>query len=145
MAFALRGISQLSSTRKLVPNLRRGLLGVNLRNVFISPKENVEIRCPPLSAVAEVYLLERPTLIPKLNFVPIYRVILHDPSDYPKQDSIDRLKKAIPNLDIKSVSQIVIMALRHGQAIVMTCMLEEAEKYSERMHMFGLKSSVEPA
>ena len=114
------------------------------RSVFICPKNDEEVHWS-LRAVAEPSVVERMSVLPKLSFAPIYRVILLDPSEYPKQESIKRLKKAVPSLDVKAVAQIVITALSTGRAIVITCMIEEAEKYAKTMRQVGLKSTIEQA
>jgi len=81
----------------------------------------------------------------KLCFAPFYRVLLHNPEEYSKIETIHRLKKAVPVIELKSAIQIVGNAVRYGSSIVITCILEEADAYASRMKVAGLKSSIEPA
>lgn len=81
----------------------------------------------------------------KLRFEPFYRVLLHNPEEYSKIETIHRLKKAVPVIELKSAIQIVGNAVRYGSSIVITCILEEADAYASRMKVAGLKSSIEPA
>jgi ATP-dependent Clp protease adaptor protein ClpS len=133
----------IRAERKFVPNVPRAPF-ITHRSVFICPKNYEKVHWPH-RAVAEPSVMERISALPKLSFAPIYRVILLEPIEYPKQESIKRLKKAVPSLDVKAVAQIVVTALNTGRAIVITCMIEEAEKYAKTMRQVGLKSTIEQA
>lgn len=136
-------VRRLVSSKYVVPVVQR-VPSIHIRRVQTWPKKDEDKMEMAVYATAPS-VLERKTVLPKLNFAPIYRVILLEPKNYHKQDAIDRLKRAVPVLDVKSVSQIVNMALETGRAIVITCMMDEAERYAKTMHLFGLKSKVEQA
>lgn len=116
-----------------------------LQVIIKNPRQNKPSVIVNFATCIEPVINNQITTSLELKFAPFYRVLLHNPGEYSKIETIHRLKKAVPVLDIKSAIQIVGNAIRYGQAIVITCVLEEADAYASRMVVAGLKSSIEPA
>jgi ATP-dependent Clp protease adaptor protein ClpS len=55
------------------------------------------------------------------------------------------LVESVPELSIDRAAEIMLEAHQTGAAVVVTCPLELAELYRDRLQTFGLTATVEPA
>ncbi len=79
------------------------------------------------------------------DILPPYSVILYN-DDYHDMDYvIAALLKGVSSLTHESAIQIMFEAHETGRAVVITCPLETAELYRDRIATFGLSVSIERA
>ena len=114
-----------------------------------SEKMRDELRCLPESKTmhyqiamtlpdVEVESLRR-TLDARL---PRYAVILHN-DDYHSMDYVvEALVKSVPDLIVEEAVGIMFEAHNTGSAVVVVCVLEQAELYKERIQGYGLGVSI---
>ena len=77
--------------------------------------------------------------------LPPWSVILHDDDHNDMLHVVQSLVKSVPNLGTVRATKIMLEAHNHGKAIVITCPLELAELYRERLESFGLTATIEKA
>ena len=74
--------------------------------------------------------------------LPRYAVILHN-DDYHSMDYVvEALVKSVPDLTVESAISIMFEAHNTGSAVVIVCVLEQAELYKERIQGYGLGVSI---
>ena len=74
--------------------------------------------------------------------LPRYAVILYN-DDYHSMDYVvDALVKSVPDLTVESAVGIMFEAHNTGSAVVIVCVLEQAELYKERIQGYGLGVSI---
>jgi ATP-dependent Clp protease adaptor protein ClpS len=79
------------------------------------------------------------------EILPPYSVVLHN-DDYHAMDYVvAALAKSVPSLTVEEAVNIMLEAHNTGQAVVITCPLEQAELYRDRIRSFGLDVTIEKA
>ena len=82
----------------------------------------------------------------KMNgYLPPYSVILHNDVVHSMDYVVTSLRESIPTISPDEANSIMLKAHNEGSAVVITCPLEHAELYNERIRTFGLSSTVEKA
>ena len=79
------------------------------------------------------------------EILPPYSVILHNDDHHAMDYVVEALVKSVPSLSVNDAVGIMIDAHNTGRAIVITCPLEQAELYRDRLRSFGLGVSIEKA
>lgn len=94
---------------------------------------------------------QAPTLTPVRDeettprVVPPYRVVLHN-DDHNSMDHVVRsLRQCVPPLTMEDAGVIMFAAHRHGQATVIECPKDEADRYRGCLESSGLTATIEPA
>ncbi|NEP82663.1 MAG: ATP-dependent Clp protease adapter ClpS [Okeania sp. SIO3C4] len=75
---------------------------------------------------------------------PRYRVLLHNDDFNSMEYVVQTLMKTVPSLTQPQAVDIMMEAHSNGIALVITCALEHAEFYCERLKNQGLTSTIEP-
>jgi ATP-dependent Clp protease adaptor protein ClpS len=81
----------------------------------------------------------------KTQILPPWKVILHNDDHNEMLYVVQCLIKSVPNLGRTRAVEIMFEAHEHGQALVVTCPLELAELYRDRLESFGLTATLEKA
>ncbi len=79
------------------------------------------------------------------EILPPYSVILHNDDDHAMDYVVAALVKSVPSLEAADAVQIMLEAHNEGRAVVITCPLEPAELYRDRLRSFGLGVTIEKA
>ena len=75
--------------------------------------------------------------------LPRYAVILYN-DDYHAMDYVvEALVKSVPELIVEEAVGIMFEAHNTGSAVVIVCLLEQAELYRDRIQSYGLGVSIE--
>ena len=75
--------------------------------------------------------------------LPRYAVILYN-DDYHAMDYVvEALVKSVPDLIVEEAVGIMFEAHNTGSAVVIVCLLEQAELYRDRIQGYGLGASIE--
>ena len=75
--------------------------------------------------------------------LPRYAVILYN-DDYHSMDYVvEALVKSVPDLIVEEAVGIMFEAHNTGRAVVIVCLLEQAELYRDRIQGYGLGVSIE--
>ena len=82
---------------------------------------------------------------PKSVVLPPWSVILHNDDHNDMLHVVQSLVKSVPNLGTMRATKIMLEAHNNGKAVVVTCPLELAELYRERLESFGLTATIEKA
>ncbi len=84
------------------------------------------------------------SLMQELNErLPRYSVILYN-DDYHSMDYVvEALVKSVPDLIVEEAVGIMFEAHNTGRAVVIVCLLEQAELYRDRIQSYGLGVSIE--
>ena len=79
------------------------------------------------------------------NILQPYSVILHNDDVHSMDFVVDALLKSVQSLSEDDAVRIMLEAHNTGSAIVITCPLEHAELYRDRLRSFDLGVTIEPA
>lgn len=79
------------------------------------------------------------------ELLPPYHVQLHNDDHNSMDHVVNALLKTIPHMTTERAAELMLQAHNHGQATVITCPLELAEVYRERLESFGLTATIERA
>jgi ATP-dependent Clp protease adaptor protein ClpS len=79
------------------------------------------------------------------ELLPPYTVILHNDDHHAMDYVVDALLKSVPSLPVGRAIAIMFEAHNLGRAVVITCPLEQAEFYRDRLQSFGLGVTIERA
>ncbi len=79
------------------------------------------------------------------GIIPPYAVILHNDDYHEMNYVVQALVKSVPGLSSDEAVRIMMEAHNSGKAIVITCPLEQAELYRDRIRTFGLGVTIEKA
>jgi ATP-dependent Clp protease adaptor protein ClpS len=79
------------------------------------------------------------------EILPPFSVILHNDDHHSMEYVVSSLVKSVPSLATAEAVTIMLEAHQTGQAVVITCPLEQAEFYRDRIRSFGLGVSIEKA
>ena len=72
-----------------------------------------------------------------------FKVILHN-DDHNTMDHVVRsLVRSVPTLSVQRATEIMLEAHNTGRAVVVTCPLELAELYRDRLQSCGLTATIE--
>ncbi len=94
---------------------------------------------------SETQTVSRPDIVVERSTLPPYNVLLHN-DDVNSMDHVVRaLVESVPNISSERAAEIMIEAHQTGRAVVLTCPLELAELYRDRLKSFGLRASIEAA
>ena len=77
------------------------------------------------------------------DILPPYAVILHNDDVNSMDLVVAALLKSVPTLTAEEATAIMFEAHNNGQAVVVTCPLEHAELYRDRLRGFGLGATIE--
>ncbi|MGH2351805.1 MAG: ATP-dependent Clp protease adaptor ClpS [Chloroflexota bacterium] len=77
------------------------------------------------------------------RLLPPYKVILHNDDHTPIPHVVKALRKSVPGMSLGRATAIMWEAHTSGRAIVITCPLELAELYQQRLLSFGLTATIE--
>lgn len=79
------------------------------------------------------------------EILPPWVVILHN-DDHNAMDHVVRaLLLSIPELTLERAAEVMLAAHEHGQADVISCPLERAELYRDRLESHGLTATIRKA
>lgn len=81
----------------------------------------------------------------RAQILPPYRVILHNDDVNSMDHVVIAIEKSVPGLTQQQAIQIMLEAHISGSATVITCPLELAELYRDRLESFGLTATIERA
>ena len=79
----------------------------------------------------------------RTEILPPYSVILHNDDHNDMFHVVQALTKSIPKLGRRRATEIMLEAHFQGKALVITCPLELAELYRDRLESFGLTATIE--
>lgn len=77
--------------------------------------------------------------------LPPYVVILHNDEVNEMTYVVRSLQRCVPTLTSEQATAIMLEAHHHGRAVVVTCPLELAELYRDRLEGCGLTATIERA
>ena len=77
------------------------------------------------------------------KILPPYKVILHNDDHTPMDYVVVALRKSVPGMTLGKATAVMWEAHTSGKAIVITCPLELAELYQQRLMSFGLTATIE--
>jgi ATP-dependent Clp protease adaptor protein ClpS len=78
-----------------------------------------------------------------LRHLPPYSVILHNDDVNDMQWVVVSIVVCVPEIEMERAVEIMFAAHEHGQAHVITCPLERAELYRDRLEGRGLTATIE--
>ena len=81
----------------------------------------------------------------KPAILPPWSVILHNDDHNEMLYVVRALLKSVPGLSRAQALAIMLEAHNTGKAVVITCPLEHAELYRDRLQSCGLTATIEPA
>ena len=89
----------------------------------------------------------RPSINPEsiLRLLPPYSVILHNDEVNDMLHVVYTITICVPEVDAEQAAAIMWEAHHNGQAHVITCPLERAELYRDRLESRGLTATIEKA
>jgi len=77
--------------------------------------------------------------------LPPYAVALHNDDVNAMEHVVYALLVSVPELDAERAVEVMLTAHEHGQADVITCPLERAELYRDRLEGHGLTATIKRA
>ena len=112
----------------------------------------VSTRMPPVPLAATPAPVQAPQRPPQTDdetdvrrrILPPYKVILHNDDHNAMDHVVNALRKSIPGMSLGKAAAVMWEAHTSGKAIVITCPLELAELYQQRLLSFGLTATIEP-
>ena len=79
------------------------------------------------------------------DLLPPYSVVLHNDEAHSMDFVIAALLKSVSSLTAEDATAIMLEAHNQGRAVVITCPLEQAELYRDRLRSFNLGVTIERA
>ena len=79
------------------------------------------------------------------EILPPYSVILHNDEVHYWDEVVEALIKSVSSLTAEGAIAIMLEAHHNGVAVVITCPLEQAELYRDRLRTYGLGVTIEKA
>ncbi|MDA0353548.1 MAG: ATP-dependent Clp protease adaptor ClpS [Chloroflexi bacterium] len=86
------------------------------------------------------HIEERPKTLDEL--FPPATVVLHNDDVNSMEHVIHALLASVPEVDLERAAEIMLTAHNHGQADVISCPLERAELYRDRLESHGLTATI---
>ncbi len=77
--------------------------------------------------------------------LPPYVVVLHNDDHNSMDHVVYALLTSVPELDVERAVEVMLAAHEHGRADVITCPLERAELYRDRLEGHGLTATIRKA
>ncbi|MEX1023376.1 MAG: ATP-dependent Clp protease adaptor ClpS [Dehalococcoidia bacterium] len=77
--------------------------------------------------------------------LPPYVVVLHNDDVNSMDHVVHALLVSVPELEVQQAVEVMVAAHTHGQADVVTCPLERAELYRDRLESHGLTATIRKA
>ena len=77
------------------------------------------------------------------EILPPWAVILHNDDHNQMDYVVASLVKSVPSLGVPDAIHIMLEAHNEGRAVVITCPLEPADLYRDRLRSFGLGATIE--
>lgn len=77
------------------------------------------------------------------RILPPYKVILHNDDHNPMDHVVQSLRKSVPGMSLSRAAAVMWEAHVNGKAIVLSCPLELAELYQQRLLSCGLTATIE--
>ena len=77
--------------------------------------------------------------------LPPYVVVLHNDEVNSMDHVVHALLVSVPELEVERAVEVMLAAHEHGKANVITCPLERAELYRDRLEGHGLTATIERA
>lgn len=77
------------------------------------------------------------------EFLPPYRVVLHNDDVNNMEHVIRALLVSVPELSPEQAAEIMLVAHNNGRAEVIRCPLERAELYRDRLESHGLTATID--
>lgn len=77
--------------------------------------------------------------------LPPYVVVLHNDDVNSMDHVVVALVESVPELTVERAVEVMLAAHNHGEADVVTCPLERAELYRDRLEAHGLTATVRRA
>ncbi len=74
--------------------------------------------------------------------IPPYTVVLHNDDVNTMQHVVRALLVSVPELTVERAVEVMLAAHEHGRADVVTCPLERAELYRDRLESHGLTATI---
>lgn len=100
-------------------------------------------RPPETSGQSKPGTTVEPDLERLTRLLPPHTVILHNDDHNTMDHVVVALVKSVPSLSPQEAVQIMLEAHNSGRAAVVTCPLELAELYRDRLQSFGLTATIE--
>ncbi len=89
----------------------------------------------------------RPAIRPDIDVEPVtlppYAVLLHNDDVNTMDHVVQALLSSVPELDPEQAVAVMLEAHNAGRALVITCPLERAELYRDRLEQQGLTATIE--
>ena len=101
----------------------------------------ISLALPPLRPRAAIRPAEKTGT--RRDTLPPYRVILHNDDVNSMDHVVHALVSSVSQLSGKRAAEIMLEAHSNGQAEVISCPLEHAELYRDRLESFGLTATIE--
>ena len=79
------------------------------------------------------------------QILPPYSVILHNDEVHSMDYVVGALMKSVSSLAAEEATAIMLEAHNNGLAVVVTCPLEQAELYRDRLRTYSLGVTIEKA
>jgi ATP-dependent Clp protease adaptor protein ClpS len=79
------------------------------------------------------------------EILPPYSVVLHNDDHHIMDYVVEALVKSVPSLTVEQAVSVMLEAHNTGKAVVITCPLEQAELYRDRISSYGLGVTIEKA
>ena len=79
------------------------------------------------------------------DFLPLWVCVLHNDDVNAMDDVVRALVVSVPELSAERAAEIMLAAHLHGLADVITCPLERAELYRDRLEQHGLTATIRRA
>ena len=95
---------------------------------------------PPAPVAPTPAIDERTKSLEEL--LPPATVVLHNDDVNSMDHVVHALLVSIPEVDIECAAEIMLLAHNHGQADVISCPLERAELYRDRLESHGLTATI---
>lgn len=87
----------------------------------------------------------KPDVRDRTKLLPPYSVVLHNDDHNEMTYVVESLLRSVPSLSTERAVAIMFEAHYNGRAIVVTCPLELAELYQQRLCSRGLNVTIEKA
>jgi ATP-dependent Clp protease adaptor protein ClpS len=100
----------------------------------VTPRLDVSPRTPVADPVIEE--------VTGTEFVRRATVVLHNDDVNGMDDVVHALLASVPELSVERAVEVMLTAHHHGQADVITCPLERAELYRERLEAHQLTATI---
>ena len=76
------------------------------------------------------------------QLLPPVTVVLHNDEVNAMDHVVHALLVSVPEVDVERAAEIMLLAHNHGQADVISCPLERAELYRDRLESHGLTATI---